>query len=156
LNFINDKDSIAITARRSCIVVNESLVKKPSEWAQNAINILKSIPTADLQTIGVKDRTALIIWARRVIDKHNLLKSVQTKATRMEQSVQEFKDLVEELFIKGLPPFWDGKGKLYDQEEYNTRLTQCSMDHSKFETMEENLKGATLVEHLITDFEILN
>jgi hypothetical protein len=30
------------------------------------------------------------------------------------------------------------------------------MDHSKFETLEENLKGATLVEHLITDFEILN
>jgi hypothetical protein len=30
------------------------------------------------------------------------------------------------------------------------------MDHSKFETLEENLKGATLVEHLITDFEILS
>jgi hypothetical protein len=30
------------------------------------------------------------------------------------------------------------------------------MDHSKFETLEENMKGATLVEHLITDFEILN
>jgi hypothetical protein len=30
------------------------------------------------------------------------------------------------------------------------------MDHSKFETLEENLKGATLVQHLITDSEILN
>jgi cobalamin biosynthesis Co2+ chelatase CbiK len=30
------------------------------------------------------------------------------------------------------------------------------MDHSKFETLEKNLKGATLVEHLIRDFEILN
>jgi hypothetical protein len=30
------------------------------------------------------------------------------------------------------------------------------MDHSKFKTLEENLKGDTLVEHLITDFEILN
>jgi hypothetical protein len=30
------------------------------------------------------------------------------------------------------------------------------MDHSKFETLEENLKGATLVDHLITNFEILN
>jgi hypothetical protein len=74
----------------------------------------------------------------------------------MEQSVQEFKDLFEELFIKGLPPFLDGKGKLYDQEEYNARLTQCRMDHSKFENLEEKLKGTTPVEHLITDFEILN
>jgi hypothetical protein len=60
------------------------------------------------------------------------------------------------LFIKGLPPFWDGKGKLYYQEEYKSRLTQCGMDHSKFENLEENLKRATLVENLITDFEIRN
>jgi hypothetical protein len=74
----------------------------------------------------------------------------------MDQSLQELKDLFEEFFIKGLPPFWDVKGELYDQEEYNARLTQCRMDHSKFETLEENMKGATLVEHMITDFEILN
>jgi hypothetical protein len=110
LNFINDKDNIVITARSRCTVVNETLAKKPSEWFQNAINLLNSIPTAELQAIGVKNITTLIIWVRRVIGKHNLLKSVQTKATQMEQSVQEFKDL----FIKGLPPFWDGKGKLYD------------------------------------------
>jgi hypothetical protein len=107
LNFINDKFNIAITTRSRCIVVNETLAKKPSEWAQNSINILKSIPTADLHTIGVKDITTLIIRARRVIAKHNMLKSVQTKATHMEKSVQEFKDLFEELFIKGLPLFWD-------------------------------------------------
>jgi hypothetical protein len=156
LNFINHKDIMAIMARRRCTIVNETLAKKPSEWAQNAINLLNSISITELQTIGVKYRTTLIIWARRVIAKHNLLKSVQTKATQMEQSVQEFKDLFEELFIKGLPPFWDGKGKLYDQEEYYSFLTQCRIDHSKFENLEENLKGATLVEHLITDFEILN
>ena len=115
---------MAITARRRCTVVNETLAKKPSEWAQNAINLLNSIPTVELQPIRVKDIIALIIWAMRVISKHNLLKSVQTKATQMEKSVQEFKDLFEELFIKGLPPFWDGKGKLYDQEEYNAHLTQ--------------------------------
>jgi hypothetical protein len=60
------------------------------------------------------------------------------------------------LFIKGLPPFWDGKGKLYDQEEYNSLLTQCRMDHSKFEGLEENLKGPSLVEYLATYFDILN
>jgi hypothetical protein len=29
------------------------------------------------------------------------------------------------------------------------------MDHSKFENVEENLKGETLVEHLLIDFKIL-
>jgi hypothetical protein len=78
------------------------------------------------------------------------------KSIQMEQSIQEFKDMFEQLFIKGLPPFWDGKGKLYDQEEYNSLLSQCRMDHSKFEGLEENLKGPNLVEYLTTDFEILN
>jgi hypothetical protein len=92
----------------------------------------------------------------RCISKNNLFKSVQTKAMQMEHSIHEFKYLFEELFIKGLPPFWDGKGKLYDREEYNSHLTQCRMDHSKFEILEEKLKGATPVECLTTDFEILN
>ena len=78
---------MAITTRSRYTIVNETLAKNPSEWAQNAINLLNSIPTAELQTIGVKDITTLIIWAKRVIAKHNLLKSVQTKETRMEQSV---------------------------------------------------------------------
>jgi hypothetical protein len=112
LNFVSDKDNIAITSMHRCTVVNETLAKNPSEWAQNSINILNSVPPTDLQTIGVKDRTALIIWARRIITKHDLLKSVLNKAIQMEQSVQNFKNLFEELFIKGLPSFWDGKGKL--------------------------------------------
>jgi hypothetical protein len=34
LNFITNKDNIDITARSRCIVVNETLAKKPSEWAK--------------------------------------------------------------------------------------------------------------------------
>ena len=39
LNFINDKDNIAIIARSKCTIVNETLAKKQSKWDQNAINI---------------------------------------------------------------------------------------------------------------------
>jgi uncharacterized protein YxjI len=61
LNFINDKYNISITAKSKCTVVNETLTKKPSEWAQNTINLLNSILTADLHTIGIKYITTLII-----------------------------------------------------------------------------------------------
>jgi hypothetical protein len=47
-NFINDKDSMAIIARRRCTIVNETWAKKPSEWAQKYINLLNSIPTAKI------------------------------------------------------------------------------------------------------------
>jgi hypothetical protein len=107
LNFINDKDNMAITARGRRTFVNKTLAKNPSEWAHNAINLLNYVPTSNLQTIGVKDRTTVIIWARRIIDKHNFLKLVQTKAIQMEKSIQEFKDTFEQLFIKGLPSFLD-------------------------------------------------
>jgi hypothetical protein len=156
LNFINDMDRVATTSQRRCIAVNETLSKKHSEWAQNAIDLLNYVPNVDLQTIRVKDRTALIIWSRRIVAKHNFLKSVQNKAMKMEHNIQEFKDMFEQLFIKGLPPFWDGKGSLYNQEDYNYLLIQCRMDHSKFEAMEESLKGPSLVEYLATEFEILN
>jgi FtsZ-binding cell division protein ZapB len=61
LNFINEKYSMAFTSRSRGTVVNETLAKKPSEWAQNSINLLNFIPTAEIQTNGVKDRTTLII-----------------------------------------------------------------------------------------------
>jgi hypothetical protein len=61
LNFIYDKDSMVITTKIRCIVVGDTLAKKPLEWAQNAINMLNSIPTTELQTIGVKYSSTLII-----------------------------------------------------------------------------------------------
>jgi len=87
LNFINDKDNMDATAQNNYAVVNEVLEKKPLEWAQNSIDFLNSIPTTNLQTIGVKDMTALNISARRIIAKHNLLRLVQHKAVQMDHII---------------------------------------------------------------------
>jgi hypothetical protein len=120
LNLINEKYIVATTTKSRCIFVNETLSKKHSEWAQNAIDLLNYVPTADLQTIQVKDKIVLIIWDMRIIAKNNLLKSVQNKDMKMEHILQEFRDTFEQLFIKGLPPFRDGKGNLYNHEDYNS------------------------------------
>jgi hypothetical protein len=72
LNFINDKDNMVVTTRNICTILNEVLAKKPLEWAQNSIDLLNAIPNVDLQTIGLKDKTTLIISARRIIAKNNL------------------------------------------------------------------------------------
>jgi hypothetical protein len=87
LNFINDKDNMSTIARNRCVVINEILAKKPLEWTQNAIDLLNVVPTVELQTIGVKDMTALIISAKRIIAKHNLLGSVLNKAMQMEHNI---------------------------------------------------------------------
>jgi hypothetical protein len=75
---------------------------------------------------------------------------------QMEHNIHKFKYAFEQLFIKGFPSFWNDRGSLYNQEDYNTLLMQCRMNHSKFEAIEEILKGPSLVEYLATKFEILN
>jgi hypothetical protein len=89
---------------------------------KKVINLLNAIPIVDLQTIGVKDRIAVIISARRIIAKHNLLRLVQNKVVQMEHDIQYFKYAFEQLFSKGIPSFWDGKVSLYNQEDYHTLL----------------------------------
>jgi hypothetical protein len=105
LNFINDKDNMVAIAQNKCDVVNEVIEKNPLEWTQNVIYLLNAIPTVDIQTIGVKYKTALIISARRIIAKNNLLRSVQNKSMQMDLSIQEFKYAFEQFFAKGLPSF---------------------------------------------------
>jgi hypothetical protein len=89
INIFNDEDKIAVLAKQRCKVINETLSKRPTEWAQNAINLLNIVPSSSLQIIGIKYRTALIIWSRRIITKHNLLNSVQNKASQLEKSVHD-------------------------------------------------------------------
>jgi hypothetical protein len=48
LNFVDDKNTAAVTARNKCAVVNETLVKRPLDLAQNEINLLNSVYNADL------------------------------------------------------------------------------------------------------------
>jgi hypothetical protein len=126
LNFINDKDNMAATARSRCTVVNEVLAKKPSEWAQNAIDLLNFVPTVDLQTIGVKDRTALIIWARRIIAKHNLLKSVQTKLCKWSTTYRSLKMHLNNCLSKASHHF--GMEKVHYTIKKTTILSSFSVE----------------------------
>ena len=73
----------------------------------------------------------------------------------MKQNVQNFKNLLNPLFEKGIPSFWDEKGELFSQEHYLALLSQARMDHSKFEGLKRGIDGNTLVEKFTNDFEIL-
>ena len=44
---------------------------------------------------------------------------------------------------------------MFSKEEYNVLLTQARMDHSKFEDLEKKLKGKSIVNKLLDDFDIL-
>ena len=129
--------------------------KKPLNTAQNALYFLNSLTYKKLQEIGIKDRVAIVLWSKKFIKKHQLIKVVQDKSNAMSSQINDFKRAFKELFEDDLPSFWDNEGRLFSQEHYHSLLVQNRMDHSKFEDLVKGLTGKINVEKLIEDFEVL-
>ena len=98
----------------------------------------------------------MITWARKVLEKHQHLETVQAKIDIMQHQVKMFIGLCKPLFQKGLPSFWEENGKLLSQVEYHAQLVKCKLDHRKVEDMQQSLSRKTIVEKLSEDFEIIN
>ena len=79
MNHVDDNNVIANTILQRCKVMNETLKKKPLETTQNTVNFLNTLNRIDMQALGIKDRTVIIIWTRKIIGKHHHVKNVQAK-----------------------------------------------------------------------------
>ena len=156
LNYVDDKSVVASTTLQKCTVVNETLLRRPLETTQNAINFLNTISNAHLQILGIKSITVVIVWARKILGKHNHVRNVQSKAKQIQQNVKYFKDLLTQLFQKGLPSFGDDNGRLIPHEKYHVLLTQAQMDHSKFDGLKKEPDANVVIEKITDDFEILS
>ena len=107
-----------------------------------------------MQEMEIRVRLAVILWARKFINKHNLVKFVQEKANQMLLEVKDFKKMFQEWFDEGLPPFWVDNGKLFSQEQYHKLLVHECMDHSKFKDLTKRLTRKVIIETLTDDFDI--
>ena len=130
--------------------------KKSLDTAHNAINFLNSLTYQNLQDIGIKDKVAIILWEKKFIGKHHLMKVVQEKANQMSSQVKDFKMTFQKLFDDGLPSFWDNEGRIFSEEQYHILLVHNRMDHSKIKDLVKGLTGKVIVEKLTKDFELLD
>ena len=80
---------------------------KPLNTTQNALNFLNSITYQNLQEIGIEDIVAIVLWSKKFINKHQLMKVVQDKVNAMSSRINDFRRAFTELFEDGLPSFWD-------------------------------------------------
>ena len=76
LNFISDESALVNLAAQRLKLANETMEKKSLNTAHNAINFLNSLTYQNLQDIGIKDKVAIILWEKRFIYKHQLMKVV--------------------------------------------------------------------------------
>ena len=100
LNYVNDKKLIVDMAFQRFKMVNENLDKKPLDTTQNTINFLNTLTYEDMQEMGIKDSLAIILWARKFINKNNLVKVVQEKANQMLLQIKDFKQIFTTILIK--------------------------------------------------------
>ena len=97
-------------AKQRLKLVNETMERKPLATTQNVLNFLNSLTYQKLYDIGLKDIIAMVLWAKKFIHKHHLMKTVQDKADEMVSQVNDFKQVFKELFEDGLPSFWGEEG----------------------------------------------
>ena len=83
LNFIDDQTALDNLATQRLKLENKTMEKKPLNTTQNALNFLNALTYQKLQDIRIKDRVAIVLWSKKFINKHQLMKVVQDKENAM-------------------------------------------------------------------------
>jgi hypothetical protein len=118
INLVYEEYEMAMSSIQKCKTMTKELLHRPIEVAQNIINFMNMETKVDLQDLGVNDKLAIIISAKKFIYKHNFVQSVQSKVDLLLKKFKSFKSRFNELFKKDLLSFGDNEGKLISQEIY--------------------------------------
>lgn len=83
----------------------------------------------------------MVSLENKVIYNRKYLHSVKRKVESLLKKVQCFQNKIE----KGMPSFWDNKGNIISQEDYQVILVQKRNEDDKFEDLERHMKGLIVV-----------
>ena len=128
------------------------LNKKPIETANNAIMFLNSLTEEEIKKQNIHDRVLVITWARKVVNKYHHLETVEAKIDVMHHQIKEFIELFYPLFRRGLPFFWEEKGGMWSQKEYNDKLISCRLHHIHFYDMQHQSLSRKIVIDKLTRY----
>ena len=109
LDYILDKEMVLQSTKQSVTVVKERMNKNPIYYAKNTIDFLNGLTEEELKTTNIKDTISIIKCARKVVNKHHHLDTVEAKIGIMAHQLKLFRDMFDPLFKKGLAFFWEEK-----------------------------------------------
>ena len=74
----------------------------------------------------------------------------------MHHQIKGYIELFNPLFKRGLPFFWEEKGGMWSQKEYNGSLISYGLDHKHFDDLQhQSLSVKTMIDKLNVDFKML-
>ena len=73
--------------------------KRPLTTAQNTLNFLNSLTYQKLHDMGIKDRISIVMWAKRIIHKHHLMKKDQIDEKEIMEELMSQTPIREDLSI---------------------------------------------------------
>ena len=110
LVILQEGNTLVTTCLSNVALVHESVGDKPIQ-AQRAINFLNSQSKTQLQFVGIQDRDDLIVQENKYIVKDTLVREVALNANFLKSRAEQFKNMFRNVFIQGLPSFWDEEGR---------------------------------------------
>ena len=105
---------------------------KPRGEAQKEITFLNTTFGQELLDLGATNRITLLVEARKMSTKHNLLLSAFSRIEIMHQGLENFNKSFHPLYQKGFPKFWGPDGKLIPRGKYLELLNQARVNCANF------------------------
>ena len=116
---------------------------------------MKSSSGEELISLGITDRISVLVVARTMETKHNMLQNELTRISIIQQGVENFNKLFQPLFQKGFPKFLGPEGKLIPQRKYVDLLQEEILNHANFEGMNGGIKEQVIIDKIGEEFELL-
>ena len=110
LDYILDKEIAIQEANQSVTTTRERLNKNPINYAINAIDFLNGLTEEELRTTNIMNMISIITWARKGVNQHHHLDTIEAKISIMEHEGKYFIEMFNPLVKMGLPFFWEEKG----------------------------------------------
>ena len=152
---MEDQENAMIETKKKVLTVLGEVQKRLVATTKNVVSFLSSLSDDLANRYSIQNKVVVVSEARKVIAKHRMLETVQVKIDVIEHKVKEVIRLLKPLVDRGIPFFWEEKGPLLSQKEYQEHLVQCRLDNSKFGDMQQSLSGKIVFDKLASEFELL-
>jgi hypothetical protein len=97
-------------------IIAIELEDKP-ELTYDLIKFL-NIRSKDLKSLNIEDITNLIMEAKKVLVKNQLMQNIEHKVYELIMETTTFKKIFKEVISYGFPNLWDGAEDLYTEKNY--------------------------------------